>query len=157
MSEGSVETSRIFVMNSDGSGHQDLGPGCLLSLSPDNSEIVFTQSNVGISDRTNTFVAVADVSTDSQFRLMRSGPEFVSEFITWHPDNERVVFSVGEQASPLSSLLIVNRNAPSNKETIPGPPTDWNILSTDWSPDGRLILFTAHGPPQPVEWPFTGL
>lgn len=43
MSEGRVETSRIFVMNSDGSGHQDLGPGCLPSLSPDNSEIVFTQ------------------------------------------------------------------------------------------------------------------
>lgn len=175
MSEGSVVTSRIFTMNSDVSGHQDLGPGCLPSLSPDSSEIVFTQPNVGImkmradgsgrklldskgkgsqwspdgrhiawtlgnnivllnlqtnkrtklmtneqsalfsyvypgiewsfdsvsiafkartSDRTNTLVAVADVGTDSRFRIMHSGPEYVSENVAWHPDNQRVVLAV---------------------------------------------------------------
>ena len=112
--------------------------------------------NARTSDRTNTIVAVADIGTDSRFRIMHTGPEYVSENVAWHPDNQRIVLAVGDQASQLSRLLLVNRNAPSNKETIPGPPSDWNILSTDWSPDGQLILFTAHGPPQPVEWPLTG-
>lgn len=237
MSRGSVETSRIFVMNSDGSGHQDLGPGYLPSLSPDNAEIVFTQPNAGIrkmqldgsgrklldskgkgsqwspdgehiawvvgnnvvlldvrtnkrtkliaddqsalcgsiypaiewsldsqsiafrartSDRTNTFVAVAGVDPGSRFRIVHSGPEYVSDNVTLHPDNQRVLLAVGEQHSRFSRLLLIDRNTPTNKEPIPGPPSDWNILSTDWSPDGQVILFTAHGPPQPIEWPLTG-
>ena len=237
MSRGGVETSRMFVMNSDGSGHQDLGPGYLPSLSPDNAEIVFTQPNAGIrkmqldgsgrklldskgkgsqcspdgkhiawvvgnnvvlldlrtnkrtkliaedqsalcgsiypaiewsldsqsiafkartSDRTNTFVAVAGVDTGSRFRIIHSGPEYFSDNVAMHPDSQRVLLAVGEQPIRLSRLLLIDRNTPANKEPIPGPPSDWNILSTDWSPDGQVILFTAHGPPQPVEWPLTG-
>ena len=48
MSKGGVETSRILLMNADGSNIRDLGDGCMPSLSGDASEIVFSQPAVGV-------------------------------------------------------------------------------------------------------------
>jgi hypothetical protein len=48
MSDGKLERSRVVAMNADGSNLQDLGPGSMPCLSPDNAEIVFSQPAVGI-------------------------------------------------------------------------------------------------------------
>ena len=237
MSDGSAEESRVIIMNSDGSGLQDLGPGSMPSPSPDNSAIVFSQPTVGIirmhadgsgrkllnargwgpqwsrdgghiawalgnnvtlmdvktnkrrklmtnaqsalfgyvygnlswspdgksiafkarsRDRTNTFMVVSDTDTAAGFRMLYSGPDQIMEDVTWHPDGRRVVFAVVDQTSGLSKLIMVNRDSAAIPEQLTGPPADWTILGSDWSPDGMQIVFSAHLPSQPVDWPPTG-
>lgn len=236
MSNGGTETSRIVVMNSDGSNMRDLGPGCMPSLSPDKKEVVFSQPSSGImrmnadgssrklvdpsgwgtqwspngksiawasgsnvvlldpktnkrrqlltaeqsaqlsyvywnlgwsldsksiafkarkADRTGDVLAVADVDSTAGFRIIYAGPDRINEDLTWHPDGRDVVVSLLIPPSKTSKLFLINRDTPAAPKLLPGQPADWNVLGSDWSPDGTTIAFSAQMPPQPVEWPLT--
>ena len=48
MSNGSTSTSKIIVLNADGSDVKDLGLGCMPSFSNDGSRIVISQPGQGI-------------------------------------------------------------------------------------------------------------
>ena len=104
------------------------------------------------ADGPGTFLAVADSDSPDGFRIVFPGPGYINEDFAWHPDGRRVVFSVVDQPSNISRLVFVNRDAPGIPERIPGQPDDWNLLGSDWSPDGKQIAFSAHALPKPVEW-----
>ena len=88
--------------------------------------------------------------------MLYSGPDQIMDDITWHPDNKRVVFAVIDQTTSLSRLIMVNRDSTTLSESLTGPPADWTILGSDWSPDGQQIIFSAHEPLEPVDWGQSG-
>ena len=96
-------------------------------------------------------VAVANVDSTQEFRILYEGPKRVHEDLTWHPDNQHVVFSSQLSQGARLTLVKLNRTNPAAPEVLPGQNADWDILDSDWSPDGRHIVFAALVPPGPVD------
>lgn len=125
MSRGSVATSHIVLVNSDGSNPQDLGPGCMPSFSPDGKRIVFSNSGQGImlmnSDGTGREMidrrgwGVQWSPDGKYFAIGRSGDVVL---LSVEKRDERLLL-VGDQANRYSSVY-------------------WNL---GWSHDSRWIAF----------------
>lgn len=96
-------------------------------------------------------VAVANVDSTKEFRILYEGPNRVHEDLTWHPDSQHVVFSSQLSQGARMTLVKLNRSNPAAPEVLPGQNADWDILDSDWSPDGRHIVFAALVPPEPVD------
>jgi len=117
--------------------------------SHDNRWIAFKSTKVRGLDG---LVAVANVDSLKEFRILYEGPKRVHEDFTWHPDNRHVVFSAQLSQGAKLKLVKLNRENPTDPEVLPGQTFDGDILDCDWSPDGRHIVFAGLKPPEPVDF-----
>ena len=123
MSRGSVATSHIVLVHSDGSNPQDLGPGCMPSFSPDGKRIVFSHSGIMLMNSDGTGREVID----------RRGWG-----VQWSPDGEYLAYGRSGNVVLLSvekrdeRLLLVGDQA--NRYTS----VYWNL---GWSHNSRWIAF----------------
>ncbi|MBC7964348.1 MAG: DUF1583 domain-containing protein, partial [Fuerstia sp.] len=127
MSKGGVDTSRILLMNADGSNVRDLGDGCMPSLSGDASEIVFSQSAVGVmkmkSDGTNRAV------------LERS-----AWGVQWAPDGRTIAFASGNNITLHDAKTGKRRPLLTAQQAATLSGIFWNF---GWSGNSRSIGFKA--------------
>jgi hypothetical protein len=127
MSNGSTSTSRIIVVNADGSDLKDLGLGCMPSFSRDGSRIVISQPGQGIvmmnSDGTGREV------------IDRSGWG-----TQWSPDGKSIAYLKG------GNITLLDLETRQSRQLLTGDAaTRYNYLywALGWSNDGRFIGFKA--------------
>ena len=127
MSEGGIETSRILVMNSDGSGVQDLGPGCMPSLSPDNSEVVFSQPGIGIMR----------MKADGSERKLVESNGWGTQ---WSPDGRHIAWAEANNVVLLDPKTNKRRTLLTSEQSAQLGYVYWNI---GWSLDSKSLAFKA--------------
>ena len=134
---GSADSSRIFIMNSDGSDLKDLGLGIIPAFSPDGNRIAFTWSGHG------TTLMNAD-GTDRQV-LSTEGWG-----CQWSPDGRWIVFA-SQNRTPDggfgANLTLIDVNTKETRLLLTGKPATsfqqimWNMA---WSPDGKRMVFYGY-------------
>ncbi|MCG6155909.1 DUF1583 domain-containing protein [Rubinisphaera margarita] len=126
-SGGSVSNSHLFLVNLDGTGLRDLGPGSMPSLSPDRKQLVCSVSGSGI--------VLIDIESGRRETLDRSGWG-----AQWSPDGKTISYG--------SSGNITLRDVSTGKtrELLSGADAQrysyiyWNH---GWSHDNQTIAFKA--------------
>ncbi len=127
MANESTATSRIFIMNADGSGVENLGSGCMPSLSNDGREIVFTQPGKGIMKMTSS-------GTD---RTVLDPEGWGAQ---WSPDGKWIAYG---KAGNITLFDVKTRKTKPllNKETAKLYASVYQNFG--WSRDSRFIAFKA--------------
>jgi Tol biopolymer transport system component len=125
MSQGSTTSSRIIVLNTDGTDVRDLGPGCMPSFSPDGKRIALTQSGAGIvlmdSDGTNREVI-----------------EPRGWGVQYSPDGQSIAYGLS------GNITLMNMETREKRELFTGEAAArysyiyWNL---GWSHDSKSIAF----------------
>lgn len=133
---GNANSSRIFIMNSDGSDLKDLGPGIIPTFSPDGKRIAFTWSGRGTTL----------MNADGTDREVLSTDGWGCQ---WSPDGRWIVFG-SQNRTPDggfgANLTLIDVNTKETRLLLTGKHATafqqimWNMA---WSPDGRRIVF--HG------------
>ena len=127
MSDGGIDTSRIVIMNSDGSNMQELGPGCMPSLSPDNKEIVFSQPSQGIVKMK------ADGSGRTQIDASGWGTQ-------WSPDGKHIAWAIGNRVILMNTETNQRSQLLNAEQSAAFGYIYWNL---GWSQNGKTIAFKA--------------
>jgi len=151
-----VNTSDLFVMNTDGSEQRFLIRGSSATWSPDSKNIAFHASASGIglpikidpgaaTSDSDIFVANVDdllAGVAGPMNLTNS-PEAIDDDADWSPDGQRIVFTSSPvtddpQRQNLAEIYVINVDGTGltrltfNAEAERGP---------SWSPDGSRIVF----------------
>jgi hypothetical protein len=126
-SQGGVETSRILLMNVDGSNVKDLGPGCMPSLSADGSEVVFSQPGMGVMKMK---------SDGTKRELLEQGAWGVQ----WSPDGRTIAFGGGNNITLHDVASGKRRKLLQEHQTGFYDVIYWNF---GWSADSLAIAFKA--------------
>ncbi|MEQ9411141.1 MAG: DUF1583 domain-containing protein, partial [Fuerstiella sp.] len=128
MSMGGTNTSRIVMLQPDGSDARDLGPGCMPSLSPDNKQLVFSQPGAGIV-RMNV-----DGTGREQLDARGWGTQWSPDgrYIAWG-DRSRNITLLDTQTGRRRALLTPAQQAQVGQ-------IYWNL---GWSQDSRSIGFKS--------------
>jgi len=224
---GSTESSRIYVINADGSNLRDLGIGNMPTFSPDGQRIAFSWGGQGVAvmnadgtDRevldasgwgaqwspdgrsiaygksgnvtvfdlqskrqrqllegehasrysyiywnlgwsrdsqrvcfkartreNNQFeIAVAPVAGSGRdFQILHASPQEMNADFSWHPDGNRVLFSV--RVGGALRLVMLDRRNRRPPDLLPGQPLNHLVTGADWSPDGQQIAFSSQVSP----------
>lgn len=127
MSDGNFDVAHVVVVDSDGAGLTDLGPGCMPSFSGDGSRIAFSQAGLGV------MTMKAD-GTDRQV-VDRSGWG-----IQWSPDGRWIAYGKG------GNITLLEVETRKTRELLTGDAASrygyvyWNL---GWSHDSRGIAFKA--------------
>ena len=127
MSDGGIDTSRIVLMNSNGSSMKELGSGCMPSLSPDNKEIVFSQPGAGIMKMN------ADGSQRKQIDASGWGTQ-------WSPDGKYIAWAAG------NNIILLNTKTNQRSKLLTADQSAqlsyvyWNL---GWSQNSKSIAFKA--------------
>ncbi len=131
---GSANSSRIFIMNNDGSDLKDLGPGIIPTFSLDGLRIAFTWSGHGTTL----------MNADGSDRQVLSTDGWGCQ---WSPDGRWIVFG-SQNRTPDGgfggNLTLIDVNTKETRLLLTGKHANvfqqimWNMA---WSPDGRRIVF----------------
>jgi eukaryotic-like serine/threonine-protein kinase len=127
------------VDRSGGAVQRVLPPGQYLGLdwSPDGSRALVTER----IDSQNDALSMIDLKTGARERLTL-GPG-IAHFGVWAPDGRQVIYSSLEDGAPRLYRKIV----PGNSPEVPVVPSvrHPNMFPTDWSTDGRWVVYSAPG------------
>ena len=130
MSKGTVATSRIVKMNADGSDFQDIGAGCMPSLSPDGKRILYCVPGSGIMR----------MNSDG------SGVETIDAAgwgCQWSPDGKYIAWG------KLNNVTILNTETDEKTQLLTEAQQQqvtyafWNF---GWSHDSKSIAFKLRNP-----------
>jgi Tol biopolymer transport system component len=133
MSRGSVASSRVIVLNADGSNVRDLGPGCMPSFSPDGKKIAFTDSGSG--------VMLMDADGTNREVVDREGWS-----IQYSPDGKHLAYGKG------GNIVLKNLKTGESRDLLTGADaarysyTYWNL---SWSHDSKSVAFKGSLAEQP--------
>ena len=114
-------------------GNLESSPPPTGSWSPDSKQLVYSLSNelhLARSDGTEVRVLATVGGTVWWPR--------------WSPDGTRICFTVGPQDKP-ARLWEVQRDGTGLHPVLPDWNPSWNLMSADWTPDGRYLIFCGHG------------
>jgi Tol biopolymer transport system component len=91
-------------------------------------------------------IAVAAVAGSQQeFQVLHTSPQRVNGDFSWHPDGERILFSMRTEEG--LRLFLLDRKNPGPPVLLPGHPPNHFIAAADWSRDGKQIVFVSHVAP----------
>jgi len=128
MSRGPTTTSHVVIMNRDGSDMQDLGMGCMPSLSKDGKSIVFSDPAAGI--------VKMDADGENRETLERSGWG-----VQYSPDGQHIAYS------SYSNFTLLDPQTGKKTPLFEGELANrysriyWNF---GWSHDSHAIAFKGH-------------
>ena len=108
-----------------------------LDLSPDGSRALVTER----VDSQNDALSMIDLKTGVREQLtLASG---IAHFGVWAPDSKQVIYSSIEDGAP----KLYRKLVPGNSPEIPLVPSAQqpNMFPTDWSTDGRWVVYSAPG------------
>jgi TolB protein len=126
-SNGPTTTSHIFVINVDGSGLTDLGPGCMPSFSPDCKRIVFSLPGQGI--------VMMDADGGNRQIVDRQGWG-----VQWSPDGKYLAYGLA------GNVMLMDVRTGEKRPLLVGADASkfgyvyWNL---GWSNDSRAVAFKA--------------
>lgn len=127
MSNGSTSSSHILIMNADGSGIQDLGPGCMPSFSLDGQQLIFSDVNSGIML----------MNRDGSDRTTIDGSGWGTQ---WSPDGKWIAYGKSGNIVLLEPRSKVTRMLLTGEQATRYSSIYWNL---GWSHDSRTIGFKA--------------
>lgn len=136
-----VQRSQLIWVDRTGRTLRAAGPDRILTkdarLSPDGAQFASARFDV---ERGATEIWVTGASTGHSRRQI-AGPGLVTAPI-WSPDSKRLAFLRALESVP--KLRIRSLDDPENEQTLA---SDGFQVPTDWTSDGRFILFTDTGLP----------
>jgi Tol biopolymer transport system component len=127
MSQGSVATSHIVLVNTRDGTLKDIGPGCMPSFSPDGKRIAFSHSGEGV------MMMNSDGSNRETIDAAGWG-------VQWSPDGKR--FAYGRSGN----VVVMDAKTRQQRLLLTGDDASrysyiyWNL---GWSHDSRWIAFKA--------------
>lgn len=126
----------VMTVNLDGSNYQDLGLGEGISISPDNSQAVFSgDTSLQLMDmETKTITPLANTWKNDR------GP-------IWSPDGTKIAFTHGPSSGLIGApgpYSIFVSNPDGSQQTPVLENGDANTVMA-WHPDGDALVFTATG------------
>lgn len=127
MSKGSTQTSRIVKMNADGSEFQDLGPGCMPSLSADGMKLVYSVSGAGITKMN------ADGSNVETIEASGWGTQ-------WSPDGKYIAWGNRNNVTILNTETGERAQLLTEAQQQDVSHVYWNL---GWSHDSKSIAFKS--------------
>ena len=126
MGEGTGD-AHVLVVNADGSGVKDLGPGGMPGWSPDDKQITFCRYN----DERGVFVMNADGSNARQIDAEGWGSQ-------WSPKRDEIAYTVyGQNGAKLCIYDLAKQERRELEHKAYGQ-IYWGI---SWSPEGDRICF----------------
>ncbi len=130
MSKGSTATSRIIRMKADGSDFEDLGHGCMPSLSPDGKKIVYSVPGRGITTMNS------DGSNVETIDAQGWGTQ-------WSPDGKHIAWASGNNITLLNTETDERTQllTPAQQQMVGH--IYWNL---GWSHDSKSIAFKSGSP-----------
>jgi Tol biopolymer transport system component len=126
---------KIYRVNSDGTGRQELATGIEPRWSPDGSLIAYTSDPWSDPWLVNIFVMRADGSDKCQLTDFATTVQRAS-WPVWSPDGSQILFGLYSTEEMISRICIMNSNGSDQKVL-----TDNNDRYPEWSPDGSRIAY----------------
>ena len=154
------ETTDVMVVRPDGSGLRNLTRGtctgdCLSSetpaWSPDGRQIAFERAigplpADGPPPIVGIFVMDADGSNVRQITQLRPNSGTEDHGATWSPDGQRIAFMRSNNTiEPVdASAIYTVSSRGGDEQLVKRMPLEWpGAGGSDWSPDGKRLLFTT--------------
>ncbi len=125
MSQGSTSTSHLVLCNADGSGIQDLGPGCMPSFSPDGKQIVLSYSGIEMMNVDGTNRQTLDASGWGT---------------QWSPDGKWIAYGKSGNVVLMDPKTRVTRTLLTGTDAERYTQIYWNL---GWSHDSKTVGFKA--------------
>ena len=138
--QGGVEETRLVWYDRAGKELGELGPaglGSVVSLSPDGSRVARSFKESG---GTATGIWLLEAEGGAATRLTFNGWNDI--FPVWSPDGTRIAFA-SDRDGPYNLFVKPADGSGAESELLSSPLWDF---PADWSPDGRLLLFTRRDP-----------
>lgn len=129
MSKGSTTTSRVVKMNADGSDFQDLGAGCMPSLSSDGRQIVYSVAGAGITKMNSDGSGVETIEARGW------GTQ-------WSPDGQYIAWGSGGNVTILNTKTDEQSQLLTDAQQQDVGHVYWNL---GWSHDSKSIAFKCRG------------
>jgi TolB protein len=110
------------------------------SISPDGNHICFASTSTpGLG------LATLDDSS-SQAKISWPVKTGVAYHSSWSPDGRRIVFAWRPTDQDLVQLYTLDIAADQPPQLLPGQDSTRNNVNPDWSPDGKVIVFSSPAP-----------
>ncbi len=154
-----LNTSDLFVMESDGSAQQHLVRGSSGTWSPDSKNVAFHASASGVglpikpdpgaaTEDSDIFVLNVDdvLSGNAQPRNLTNNDSAIDDDPDWSPDGQTIAFTSHDRHDdPLNSATaeIYTMSADGSSPPLRITFNSEEERSPDWSPDGTLIVFSC--------------
>ena len=133
----------LYIMNPDGTGLMQLSKDATSSpsWSPDGTRIAFISSFVSDDSlfQHNTFINnIFIISPDGSNLLNLTNSPGTYSFPLWHPDGEKIAFTLREKDSTLQNINIIDLDG----ALLFSYPTE-HIYNMKWSLNGKSLLFSS--------------
>lgn len=154
-----LNTTEMFLMNTDGSEQTPLLRGGSASWSPDGKRIAFhrSASGTGLPVKPDPGAATTDSDifvinlddflggTEEAMNLTNNGPAAVDDDPDWSPAGQQIVYTShapGDEPNPSSAeLYLINADGTGQPQRLTNNFEEER--SPDWSPDGTRLAFSC--------------
>lgn len=155
-----INTSDLFLMNSDGSRQTMLTRGSSASWSPDGSQIAFQASASGngrpvkpypgaaVSDGEIFVLRVMGLEAQGPPRNLTNSPAAIDEDADWSPSGDLILFTshgVEDDGVDSETAEIFVTRADGTGSPVRLTNNGEEERAPSWSPDGRLIVYMCRG------------
>lgn len=152
-----INTSHLFLMNTDGTGQTLLALGSSATWSSDGKKIAFHASASGTGRPTKPFPGAATIDSDifvlnvndvlkktAPPRNITNSPEAIDEDPDWSPNGRKIIFTSHLVAddkldSATAEIYVIKPNGKGQRTRLTNNSEEERAPA--WSPDGKRILY----------------